>query len=167
MTAERRRYTSQERAEAVGLAMSVGIREAARRLRIPFRTLAHWTHRNDIQGVVIATEEAIASKLWEAVQVGTEEVLRRMRDPKARLSDVARALEVVSTQHALLSGRSTSRTESTVTTQPAMTFEQRAQLADWIDRMSAGSDDELAEWLASGGIDVIRNPERVIEAGDG
>ncbi len=141
MTSERRRYTAQDRMEAVGLALSVGVREAGRRLRIPFRTVAHWTHRGDIQGVVIATEEAIAAKLWEAVQVGTDEVLRRMRDPNARLSDVARALEVVSTQHALLSGRATSRTESSAA--PRLSWDEQRQLADWIDTVMAASDDEL------------------------
>ncbi len=44
----RRHYDARTRAEACGLAASVGIREASRRLNVPHRTISHWLRRRTI-----------------------------------------------------------------------------------------------------------------------
>ncbi len=119
MSAEHRKYSMEQRAEAVGLAASLGVLEASRRLAIPHRTISNWKQSPAMQGIIVRSQEDVAAKLWEAVVAGTEAVLAGLRDPNARLSDKARALEVVAQQHALLSGGITSRTEQ-VSSQPVM-----------------------------------------------
>lgn len=111
----RRRYPVELKAEAVGLAQSIGVTEAARRLNLPHRTLSHWAASPDMRAIILRSRDDVAAKLWEAVVVGTEAVLAGLRDPDARLSDKARALEVVAQQHALLVGDVTARTETSAT----------------------------------------------------
>src|SRR5438046_2922746 len=108
-----RTYTEAERVQAIALPLAD--KEAAAQLGIPRRTVTYWRaqyregRHSAATPILEATRQDIAAKLWEAVTVGTEEVLRRMRDPKARLSDVAQALRVVAEQHALLTGGATAR----------------------------------------------------------
>ncbi|MDP8905607.1 MAG: hypothetical protein M3N29_09925 [Chloroflexota bacterium] len=155
----RQAYSAEERAEAVGLAMSVGDHEAARRLGIPRRTISEWRHQPGMQPVVSASREQVAERLWEAVVVGTEEVLRGLRDPKARLSDKARALEVVAREHALLTGRATSHAlvaqwragsadDLTSDEQAALRDALRAELARRAGQSeaSAATDEQLDEF---------------------
>ncbi len=114
MTRQRRSYTAQERAEAVGLATTMGVTAAARQLGIGHTTVSAWMRSPSpaLQAVIVESREAVADKLWQAVVAGTDAVLRGLQDPRARLSDKARALEVVAAQHALLVGDATSRTEN-------------------------------------------------------
>jgi hypothetical protein len=139
MTA-RRRYTAELKAEAVGLAQSVGVTAAAKKLGIPHRTVSNWQRSPDMRAVVISSREAVAAKLWEAVVVGTDEVLAGLRDPEARLSDKARALEVVAQQHALLIGDVTARTQAVGNVwdpKYELTDEERRDLRDLLDTIQA------------------------------
>jgi transposase-like protein len=158
-----RSYTDAERAEAVGLALAIGSKPAAARLGIPRRTISSWLSNPGVglQNAILRSRDDVAARLWEAVTAGTDAVLAGLRDPKARLGDKANALRIVVEAHALISGGATSRTESTVTTQPGMTPEQRDALADWIDTLQAASDEELAVWLASGGAATFRDAEQI------
>src|SRR3954447_14297624 len=90
----RQRYSQEQKAQAVGLAYTAGVSEAARQLGIPHRSISNWVASRSFRAIVVANREAVAAKLWEAVVVGTEAVLAGLRDPSARLSDKARALEV-------------------------------------------------------------------------
>ena len=92
--------------------MSIGVKKAGRQLGIPYRTISHWMARPDVKGVVAASRDELLGRLWEAVSVGTEQVLTGLRDPKARLSDKAQALRVVAEQYQLLAGEATQRIES-------------------------------------------------------
>ncbi len=114
MTRERRQYTPLQRAEATGLAAVVGVTNAARQLGIPHRTVSGWlaTPTPEMQVAIARSRDDVAARLWEAVVAGTDAVLAGLRDPTARLSDKARALEVVSQRHALLVGDPTARTHN-------------------------------------------------------
>ncbi|MEW5989724.1 MAG: hypothetical protein AB1736_00055 [Chloroflexota bacterium] len=106
-------HSDAARAEALGLALALGADEAAHRTGIPRRTISRWLAdpRRVEEASDPSTHEAIVGKLWHAVEVGTDAVLAGLQDPKARLGDKARALEVVSTRHAMLTGAATSRSE--------------------------------------------------------
>ncbi|HEV2006065.1 MAG TPA: helix-turn-helix domain-containing protein [Candidatus Limnocylindrales bacterium] len=138
-----RSYTEQERADAVGLALAVGAKQAAAKLGIPRRTISSWLQRPTpaIEAAIVASEEMVASRLWQAIEEGASAVLVGMRDPKARLSDKASALRVVVEAHALISGGPTSRTESTITTGDVLSDHERAQLADFLDGLIASGAD--------------------------
>jgi len=107
MTRERHVWPAETRAEAVGLAMSVGVKEAGRRLGVPYRTISHWMGRPDVQAMIVRSQDDVAARLWEAITIGTDAVLEGLRDPKAGLGDKASALRIVMESHALLSGRAT------------------------------------------------------------
>jgi hypothetical protein len=102
-------HSDARRAEAIGLGLALGADEAAKRTGIARRTISRWLAdpRRVEEAVDPTTHEAIVGKLWEAVTVGTDAVLAGLRDPRARLGDKARALEIVSERHALLTGHST------------------------------------------------------------
>jgi transposase-like protein len=150
MTADRRHYSAETRSEAVGLALSVGVKEAGRRLGIPYRTVSHWLARPEAQVAITRSRDDVAAKLWEAVTVGTEAVLAGLRDPKARLSDKAQALRVVAEQYALLTGGATSRSENlninadAELAPPQLSWEEMAQLAEWLDASLAAGVDPAA-----------------------
>src|SRR5438132_12015910 len=97
-----RTYTEAERAQAIALPLDD--KATAAQLGIPRRTVTYWRaqyrqgRHTAATPIIEATRQDIAAKLWEAVTVGTEAVVRRMRDPKARLSDVAQALRPVAEQ---------------------------------------------------------------------
>jgi transposase-like protein len=141
-----RTYTAEERAAAVGLAMSIGPLRAARQLGIPPRTLAHWRrgerHGTDITPIVAASRQELARMLWQGVEAGVTAVLEGLHDPRQRLADRARALEVVMNAHALLTGGPTSRVQSenvNVNVDPGtgLTPAETADLRKWLDSMEA------------------------------
>jgi len=107
------------KAEAIAIGMVKGAIAASKATGIPRRTISRWLAEGSagdespvVRAVIVATEEAIAERLWETMQLGLEEVRAGLLDPKARLSDKARALEVIASQWQLITGRATARTES-------------------------------------------------------
>ena len=143
-----RTYTAEERAAAIGLALSIGPLRAARQLGIPPRTLAHWRagerHGDDVAPIVAASRQELARRLWEGVTAGVDAVLEGLHDPRQRLADRARALEVVMNAHALLTGGVTSRVQSenvnvNVDVDPGtgLTHAETADLRKWLDGMEA------------------------------
>lgn len=159
----REHYPDAARAEAVGLAVSIGDYAAAERLKIPRRTVTRWRHEAEAGGrlsaVVVETREAVAGKLWEAVVIGTQEVIAGLRDPKARLADKARALEVVAQQHALLSGGATSRVEQT---SPVfeLSWQEKNALIALLDRMDTMLDSGDVEGAMRQAL-ALRQAERI------
>jgi hypothetical protein len=147
-----RTYTAEQRVEAVALAASVGPVEAARRLGYPRRTVASWTHTPAASPIIAAAEDAIAARLRTAHAEAMEAVLAGIRDPKSRLLDRARALEVLGGQLALAEGRATSNVHALNVTASAdltthLSDEERTALRHMLDAALAGQG--LAE-LASG-----------------
>jgi len=65
--------------------------KAASQLGIPHRNLSNWLRSPDAVVPKQETRDQVAARLWEAVVVGTDEVLKGLRDPRARLSDKALA----------------------------------------------------------------------------
>lgn len=57
--------------------------------------------------ILAEAERTVAEQLREAHAIALERVLERLRDPKARLLDLSRALEVLGHQLALADGRAT------------------------------------------------------------
>lgn len=136
-------WTPEQRADAIGRALATSSKTAAAQTGIPRRTISSWLarerHAPEIEALIVDSREHVAAKLWEAVTVGTEQVLAGLRDPKARLGDKARALEVVASQYALLTGGVTARTESanlTVDLLADYSDADRQQLADVIDTLT-------------------------------
>ena len=156
----RRVWSDAERSRAVGLGLTQGADAASRATGVPRRTVSRWLASPDATIVRAETREQVAERLWSAVVEGTEAVSAGLRDPKARLSDKASALRVVLEAHALLTGGPTARTEATVTTAPALTWQEAADARHWLDTLEAATDEELAEWLANGGATMLRDTNR-------
>jgi hypothetical protein len=136
------RWTPGSKAEAIGLALTLGSVEAAKRTGIPRRTISSWLGPDAnmalVTPAILASEEAIAARLWETLALGLEEVRRGLLDPKARLGDKARAVEVVAQQWQLITGRATARTESAVLNVnaghvDALTEAETREFRDWLD----------------------------------
>jgi hypothetical protein len=141
--APRTHYSEATKARAVGLGMTQGAIAASKATGIPRRTVSRWLagaagDSPIVHAAILESEFAIVQRLWEAVGVGLDEVRRGLLDPKARLGEKARALEVLSTQWALLSGRATARTESAVLNVnaghvDALTEAETREFRDWLD----------------------------------
>ena len=123
-----RQYSEAERAEAVALALVVGPNVAADRLGIPRRTVAAWRsgerHRPEVQAVILESRQALAERMREIVSVASEQVLAGLRDPKQRLSDRVRALEVALEAARLLGAESQDA--------DALSEDEAQQLGDWL-----------------------------------
>jgi hypothetical protein len=139
-----RTYTAEERAAAVGLAMSIGPMRAAQQLGYPVRTVTAWRsgerHGDDITPIVAASRQELARRLWEGVTAGVDAVLEGLHDPRQRLADRARALEVVMNAHQLLTGGSTSNVSAisvnidpNIDPESGLSWEERDQLRDWLE----------------------------------
>lgn len=147
------RWTPDQRANAIGLALSIGADKAAAQTDIPRRTISSWLSGErtapELEAAISRSRDDVAARLWEAVTVGTEQVLAGLRDPKARLGDKANALRIVAEQYALLTGGVTERTENVnvnVDTPSALAGpEVRAYLTQFLAAIENASDDELAE----------------------
>jgi hypothetical protein len=103
----KRHYTEAERMAGVALAATVGPLRASQELGIPMTTVAYWMHRPSSSPIIAAAEANIADRLEAAASIALEAVTEGLRDPKARLGDRARALEVLATQANLAAGRAT------------------------------------------------------------
>lgn len=137
-------WTPEERATAIGIGFTRGGSVASEVTTIPRRTISRWLHQdgNDpvVASAILETERAVVDKLWRAVTEGVDLVTAGLRDPKARLGDKARALEVLATQHALLSGRVTSR-NAHVDEGGGVSADDADRLADWLEaRLFEGND---------------------------
>lgn len=147
-------HSPEAKAHAIGLAMTLGAKRAAAETGIPRRTISSWMGTPAAQVIEGQTREQIADKLWTAVQTGVDVILRRMTDPHARLSEVAKALEVVASQHSLLTGQATARSESvnlnvnTVREPLGLDPETRRFLAEWVREIENAPDDQLTEFDA-------------------
>jgi hypothetical protein len=110
------KYTEAQKAEAVGLAIAIGDKAAGERTGIPRRTVSYWRSRPDsaplLNAAIVETSQDVAARLWRAVEVGTDQVLSGLQDPKARLGEKAKALEIVQHAHALLTGGVTGRSQN-------------------------------------------------------
>ena len=102
-----RQYSTEERADAVALAATIGPKRAAEQLGIPPRTVAYWTHKPAAAPIIAEAERNIAERLEAAASIALEAVVQGLGDPFAKLGDRARALEVLATQANLASGRAT------------------------------------------------------------
>jgi hypothetical protein len=143
-----REYTAEQRAEAVGLAMSVGPKKAALQLGIPIRTVSAWRagerHGGDLAPIVAASRQDLARMLWQGVEAGVAAVLEGLHDPHQRLGDRARALEVVMNAHQLLTGGSTANVSNlnvtidpTIDPETGLSYAERDDLRKWLDSMLA------------------------------
>lgn len=154
-----RTYTLQEKTEAIGLALSIGPLKAAKQLGMPVRTVSAWTagerSAGSLSPIVTATREQAADRLWQTLQAATDAVEAGLRDPRQRLGDRARALEVLVHAHELLAGHSTENVAVGIGTAPGgglpkeeatsgLDWREELQLAQWIERQLAAHADPAA-----------------------
>lgn len=146
-----RAYTAAEKADAIALGLSVGAIEASRRTGIPRRSISRWLTSPQAMPIRQATDAEIAESFKAIVTAGTAELLAGIRDPAAKLSDKARAVEVARESYLLLSGRATSRTESANLNVTAngnlLTYQERQELARWLDQVEPMTDEEIRAQL--------------------
>lgn len=93
-----RQYSKEDRARAVALAANVGPTLAAERLGIPQRTISNWMVRSDLAPVVQQVQHDARDALAEAHAEALAAVRAGLSDPRQRLGDRARALEVIGAQ---------------------------------------------------------------------
>jgi hypothetical protein len=111
--------------------------EASKRTGISRRTISRWLAdpRRVEEASDAPTKATIAARFAEAADLALDSVVAGLRDERAKLGDRARALEVLSTRSALLSGGLTARTESYGETfADTLTTEEKVALRDAIDR---------------------------------
>jgi hypothetical protein len=137
-----RSYTAEQKAEAVGLAYSVGPKKAGEQLGIPPRTVAYWKSHGTGSAVVEAAISVvavdIASRLRAAHELALERVIDGLQDPRSRLGDRATALRTLGEQLALAENRATANID--------IHAEQRQSLLQGFDEEAR---DAIRDWLAT------------------
>ena len=108
---ERRHYSEEEKATAVGLAVIEGQQQASRAMGIPVTTINQWFHHPRYAQLRNEKRDLVAEMFWSAIQVGLAAVVEGL-DGKAPLRDKATALGILYDKYALLTGAATARTES-------------------------------------------------------
>jgi hypothetical protein len=107
----RSRYSKETRAEAAGLALSVGQTAASEALGIPKQTIDGWLKSGEFDDLIKTSRDKVSDIFWAALQVGVVEVGKGFRSD-ASLKEKAYALGIVYDRHALLTGGATNRSES-------------------------------------------------------
>lgn len=107
-----RKYTTEQKVDAVALSLSIGVLDASKRLGIPHTTISKWRAHPDMRHVIANTRAALSRRLNEAYSVALAEVVEGLQNPKAALGHKAKALEVLGNQRALIEGEPTERIES-------------------------------------------------------
>lgn len=155
-----RSYTPAERAEAVALAAAIGPTKAAAALSVPQQTISGWIAAPAASEVIAEAERAIADRLRDAHAVALQSVLDGLRNPRSRLSDRAKALEVIGTQLALAEGRATGRIESvTVSLTAGFDEAQRLRLRRVLEEaIAVQAGDDPAAIYADGGSEFAGSP---------
>jgi hypothetical protein len=143
--------------------MSVGVKEAGRRLGIPYRTISHWMVREDSQAVISRSREDVAARAWEVYSLAMDRALAALEDPKTPARDIARILEVTGRELALAEGRATENVATMDMTPQnpldGLTDQEKRDLRDWIASVENATDEEL---LAAG----TRRPAQLSETVD-
>jgi hypothetical protein len=140
------RYSLERQAEAVAIARINGSSVAMQRTGIPRRTIDRWMANPSpaVAGAVEATRSQVAAKLWEIVSTGSEVILNRICDPKARLSDVAQAVRVAAEQHSLLTGGPTAiNANLNVNSESDLTWGEARDLRRWLNEIEQADDEAL------------------------
>jgi len=101
-----------ERARAVGIALIEGIPAAAKATGVPARSLRRYKDDPELAVLGLSVREDVEKALWVGIQVGLDQVLTGLADPDERLRDKADAVNMLMTQHALLTGQATMRSET-------------------------------------------------------
>jgi transposase-like protein len=159
--APNRQYSAAERTEAVALGLAIGSVEAGKRLGISHRTISSWLsgerRGDEVQPVIIASRQQLAAKMQEVLTLAAEQVLAGLRDPRQRLGDRVRALEVA-LEAARLLGAESQGAES-------LTDDETAQLEDWL-RVRAPEIEAAERELAALGPGSIASPDAILEGDD-
>src|SRR5574340_1772843 len=100
-------YSPERRAEAIGLAVTVGSSAAMARTGIPRRTIDRWLREPATRAIVATSAEPLAERLKAAIDLGLAEVTKGLANPREGLHAKARALEVLHDAYRLASGQST------------------------------------------------------------
>jgi hypothetical protein len=164
MSALRRRYGSERQLEVAIYAERTSDAEAAARFAIPRRTVTNirkrWRNSPEMAVAKARLAATLADQYAHLEQLGIARARQALDDPETGPRDIARLLEVVTEQRTLLTGEATRRIEAKQTTAPALSSEEAAQLARFLDAIDAASDDELREWAVSGGLVKLRDGEK-------
>jgi hypothetical protein len=138
------------KAKAVGLGLTVGPQKAAEMLQPngpSRRAISEWIRGKDIsapvQEAIILSREQLIATLWEGVSTGAQVVVAGFNDPKSRLGDKARALDVIARQFLLFAGEPTSRQETISTTTAPVDPEAERRLYRQMTWLLNASDDEV------------------------
>jgi len=90
-----RHYTDEERAEAVGLALTVGDKQAAELTGIPTRNIARWRYRPELADVLAMSRRQISITLDQAIRYGVTRVMADLADPRVSVVSKAKALRIL------------------------------------------------------------------------
>lgn len=125
---QRKRYTDDQKAEALHLLAEVGLGESARRTGIPPGTVASWGHRNGVESPPTDTVAALVEQRkesWQIRKIALGERLGRICEKAAQrieerldadtihgIRDLSGSIAILVDRAQLLTGGATSRTET-------------------------------------------------------
>jgi hypothetical protein len=123
------------KAEAIALASTIGSVRASKVLGISYRNIARWLREPASSPIIAKAEATIAERLLAAHEKALTALEADLDNPNARLSDRARALEVLGEQAALANGRATANIDLGGASQSDQTDHLPPELVDLLHRV--------------------------------
>lgn len=127
-----RRYTAEDRASAVGVALAEGVTEAERATGIPRETVAYWLDRPEYAAIRERTRDQLAADVRAAFSLALDRLSRTLAEGDVDLRGLAYTVDRLGTRLALLEGGATERLE-TRTLLEGLDDHERAALSEAID----------------------------------
>lgn len=112
MTAQRRRYTRKQKAEAVAEIERTSLTATSERRKVPLTTLKYWYDHPDFADIRSKTREELANGSVVMALIAQGELVRRIRSGEISDQALVAAYGVGIDKGELLSGRATERTET-------------------------------------------------------
>jgi hypothetical protein len=97
----RRRYSQDQKAEAVGIAAIEGQTAAAELTGIPLTTINAWFNKPEFVDMRSEKREAVEQMFWVGIQIGLKAVIEGLTGGDAKLSERSVALGILYDKHAL------------------------------------------------------------------
>jgi transposase-like protein len=134
--AARRRYTTKQRAEAVGIAVLEGVTETERQLGIPKETIQRWVTSPECAQLRTRAREDIVADVRAAFLKALDRTAMLI-DLCDDLRDVSDTADKLGNRYALMAGEATIRTESRTLTE-GLDDHERLTLRNAIDAWTSG-----------------------------
>lgn len=138
---KRRRYTKQQKAAAVGLALAVNPLAASQETGIPRTTILGWMDKPEYDILRQKTHEEMADGFKLLANLALNRLVKQIEDDEVDPKDVAVTMGIATEKFLLMSGDVTSRTETRSLADDLNDHERAALKAILLEELESGQEE--------------------------